>query len=149
MRAAFSIAELLIVAAIIGILAALVVPQVQNHATTAKAAAAKDNLHLLRSAIDLYAARHGDVPPGYKDNDSGKQPKEGDFLDQTVGHDSYIRKMPVNPFNNLDSIHMINNGQPFPPKATGDYGWIYQPGTMTIRLDWPGTDSQGVRYFEY
>ena len=149
MRRAFSIAELVIVAAIIGILAALVVPHVQNHATTAKVAAARDNLRMLRSAIELYAARHQDVAPGYQDDDPGVAPTAECFCDQTIVQERYMRKMPGNPFNNLDTILMVGNSETFPAEATGHYGWVYQPVTNTVRLDWPGTDSDGVPYFEY
>jgi general secretion pathway protein G len=149
MRTAFSVAELVIVTAIIGILAALVVPQVQNHSTTAKEAAAKDNLHMLRSMIELYAAQHGDIAPGYKQNDPGNMPKEDQFLEQTVEEEHYMRKMPTNPFNGLDSILVVGDKQTFPSEATGESGWVYQPATKTIRLDWPGADAEGVSYFEY
>ena len=66
MAKAFSIAELVIVAAIIGILAALAVPTLHSHSMEAKEAAARENLQLLRGAIELYAARHAGVPPGYR-----------------------------------------------------------------------------------
>lgn len=149
MRRAFSLVELMIVAAIIGILAALVVPHVQNHATTAKKSAARDNLHLLRSAIELYAARHGDVAPGYENDNLGSIPQERHFRVQITVKEAYMRKVPVNPFNNLNTILMIGNAAAFPSEATGAYGWVYQPATKTIRLDWPGTDSDGITYFAY
>lgn len=28
-------------------------------------------------------------------------------------------------------------------------GWLYNPDTKEIRLDWPGTDKDGVRYCDY
>jgi general secretion pathway protein G len=139
----------MIVAAIIGILAALVVPHVQGHATTAKESAARDNLHLLRSAIELYAAQHGDVAPGYENDNRSSTPLEQYFRQQTTVQEHYMRKVPVNPFNGLNTILMIGNGATFPAEATGTHGWVYQPATKTIRLDWPGTDSDGVFYFAY
>lgn len=138
----------MIVACIIGILAALVVPFVQGQATDAKTAAAKDNLRILRSTIELYAANHSGVPPGYEGDSRSGTLDETFFRNQTVVDESYMRRVPQNPFNNLDSILMIGNGKTFPSEATGDYGWIYQPSTQTIRLDWPGTDEEGVRYFD-
>ena len=149
MRKGFSLVELVIVACIIGILAALVVPLVQGQATDAKTAAAKDNLRILRSTIGLYAANNGGIPPGYEDNRRSGAVDETFFRDQTVVFANYMRRIPENPFNNLDTILMVGNGQTFPSEATGDYGWVYQPSTQIIRVDWPGTDEDGVRYFDF
>jgi prepilin-type N-terminal cleavage/methylation domain-containing protein len=149
MKQAFSIVELMIVVAILGILAAIVVPQFQSHATQAKEATAKDNLRVLRSAIELYAAKHTGVAPGYKDNDPTTVPSSDYFRQQTTVDSHYFVKMPLNPFNNLDTIKMIGSGESFPAGATGNFGWIYKPATETIRLDWPGVDDDGIRYYDY
>lgn len=149
MRKGFSLVELMIVACIIGILAALVVPFLQGEATEAKISAAKDNLHVLRSTIELYAAQHKGVAPGYPNDVAGTTPQEECFRLQTTVQESYMRKMPENPFNNLSTIWMIADNGAFPAGATGQYGWIYQPATGIIRLDWPGQDSKGVLYSEY
>jgi prepilin-type N-terminal cleavage/methylation domain-containing protein len=149
MRRAFSIAELMIVVAIIGILAALVVPYVGNHAAEAKEAAAKDNLRILRDAIKFYAVRHGDTFPGYAGDDRATVPTADRFYQQLIVEENFLRRVPENPFNELDTVHVILNDQAFPAEATGACGWIYQPATGNIRVDWPGADSQGVRYIDY
>jgi prepilin-type N-terminal cleavage/methylation domain-containing protein len=149
MRRAFSIAELMIVVAVIGILAALVVPYFQSQAMEAKEVAAKDNLRTLRGAIMLYAANHGGVAPGYENSNSGGQVHVAHFLSQMVASQGYLRSMPKNPFNDRDTMLILGNGETWPEEAGGDYGWIYQPGTRTICLDWPGADRNGTRYFDY
>jgi len=149
MKKGFSIAELVIVASIIGILASLVVPILQNRTTEAKVAAARDNLRLLRVAIRLYAARHHGVAPGYESNDPDGAFSSETFMDQTVTLERYLRRMPANPFNNRTTMSMVGNGGSFPAEATGAFGWIYQPATETVRLDWPGTDDGGIRYYDY
>jgi prepilin-type N-terminal cleavage/methylation domain-containing protein len=149
MRKGFSIAELVIVVSIIGILASLVVPILQNRTTEAKVAAARDNLRLLRVAIRLYAARHGGVAPGYEDNDPDGAFSSEIFMDQTITQEHYLRQMPTNPFNDLKTMSLIGNGGSFPAEATGAFGWIYQPSTETIHLDWPGTDDAGICYYDY
>jgi prepilin-type N-terminal cleavage/methylation domain-containing protein len=149
MRKAFSIAELMIVVAIMGILAALAMPFFRNQTIQAKESAAKYNLRMLRGAIEYYAVRHEGVAPGYVLDDAGGVAGEAVFRQQTSAQDGSLRRMPQNPFNNLDTILVIQNAEEFPAQATGAYGWVYQPATKTICLDWPGTDERGVRYFDY
>lgn len=149
MRNAFSLVELMIVAAVIGILAALSVPYLHNHAAEAKQAATKDNLRILREAIEFYAVHHNDTAPGYPGNDRRASPTESSFRLQLIVEQNYLRKVPRNPFNDLDTLHIIGNADGFPAEATGNYGWIYQPATGTIRVDWPGKDNTGTRYLDY
>jgi general secretion pathway protein G len=145
----FSIVELMIVVAVLGILAAIVVPHFQSHATRAKEAVAKDSLRILRSAIELYTTQHGGVPPGYENDDPVSVPSSETFYNQLVVEGQYILKMPENPFNTLSTTLVIANDGTVPDAATGTYGWVYQPATITIRLDWPSTDKDGLRYYDY
>jgi type II secretory pathway pseudopilin PulG len=149
MGKAFSIAELVIVAAIIGILAALVTPLLHSHAMDAKRAAIRENLQLLRGAIELYAARHQGVAPGYQDNDPSAASTAESFVNQTTVEDRCLLQIPENPFNNSNRIRIIGNEEPFPTEATGQDGWIYQPATKIIHVDWPGSDEHGIRYIDY
>jgi prepilin-type N-terminal cleavage/methylation domain-containing protein len=148
MKKAFTLVEILIVVAILGILAAIVLPTVQGHVQQAKESAAKDNLRILRNTIALYAARHNDVPPGYLNNDPTEDPLLMLAAGQLVS-EQYLPTIPENPFNNLTTLLLINNTEALPENATGDYGWIYKPATKTIRLDWPGNDSTGALYYQY
>jgi type II secretory pathway pseudopilin PulG len=149
MRRAFSIAELVIVAAVIGILAALVIPSLHNHGLAAKEAAAREDLQLLRGAIELYAARHVGVPPGYPGNNLGNEPTAEQFQNQMIVEDRCLLQVPENPFNNVNSVRIVGNEEAFPTEATGHDGWIYQPATKIIHVDWPGSDVHGIRYFDY
>jgi general secretion pathway protein G len=149
MKRGFSVVELMIVVSVLGILAAIVVPQFQGQSTQAKEAVARDSLRILRSAIELYTAQHSGVPPGYEDDNPQIPPTSSSFYDQLVVNRIYLSKIPKNPFNNLRDIRMIGNAETFPEKAIDGYGWVYQPATMTIRLNWPGSGSDGIRYFDY
>lgn len=149
MGRAFSIAELVIVAAVIGILAALVMPLLHSHAMDAKQAAARENLQLLRGALELYAARHAGVAPGYEDNNPANAPSAEHLARQVTIEDRCLLQIPENPFNKLSRVRIIGDDEAFPTEATGQDGWIYQPATKTIQLDWPGSDDRGIRFFDY
>jgi general secretion pathway protein G len=143
---AFSLVELMIVVAILGILAALIIPEFQGQTQRAKEAAAKDDLRILREAIERYIVDYG-VPPGYGNNDITRVPA-GPIFTVQLAQGNYLSAIPLNPFNNLDTV-MVYKLLPFPTEATGTYGWLYHPDTRQIRLDWPGTDSKGISYFTY
>ena len=166
MKTGLSIVELLIVVAILGILAAIVVPQFQSHTRQAREATAKESLQILRHLIEFYAAQHNDIPPGYPNGDVSQEPTLNWFLMQigmattasgevaaigTPGYPfgPYLKKLPENPFNHSEVITIVANTEEFPTEAAGTAGWIYQPATRTIRLDWPGTDLEGISYFNY
>ena len=146
---AFSLVELMIVVTIIGILAAMALPRFQSYSVQAKEASAKTNLHSLRSAIEFYASKNNGVPPGYIGNDPTRPANGLAFLVQMANSGRYLSKMPKNPYNGSSATRVYTDAQDLPTEATGNYGWLYKPLTKTIRLDWPGTDSEGVRYFDY
>jgi len=151
MKKSFTLTEILIVVAILGILAAIVLPTFQSHSQQAKEAAAKDNLRILRNTIELYAVKHNDVPPGYPSDDPTQTPTYLAFMVRVVNIGKYLPEMPENPFNGKRIFKMVLNGEDFPvqPVQTDIYGWLYKPATKTIRLNWPGTDSAGRTYFDY
>jgi len=148
MKRGFTLVEVLIVVAVLGILAAIVLPQFQSHTEEAKSAAAKDNLRILRNQIELYTMQHNGVPPGYPNNDPTQQARRTRFISQML-NERYINTIPENPFNGHWILKMILNDEQMPAEATGDFGWIYKAITKTIKLDWPGTDKDGVRYYDY
>ena len=167
MRRAFSLIEILIIVALVGIVAAIVVPTFQSYAIEAKEALAKDYLRILRNAIDLYAIAHNDIPPGYQDKDGmtigtseilvGQLTKVA--VDQNVSSEPaigqpsfpFFSNIPENPFNNKNKVKIISNNGTFPeePVQTDIYGWIYKPATRIIKLNWEGTDKDNVDYFDY
>ena len=152
MKKSFTLVEILIVVAILGILAAIVLPTLQGHITEAKESAAKDNLRILRNAIGIYAAQHNGISPGYPNDNPSLTPTYKNFYLQMYGTGKYLSDSPVNPFNEKDTIKVVFNGEDFPTEPVEPfllYGWVYKPATKTIKLNWLGTDSAGVTYFDY
>jgi len=159
--------ELIIVVAILGILAAIVLPEFQGHVQQAKEAAAKGNLRMLREAIERYAADHNGVPPGYNLNDTSNISNSYTILLQLVmkvsnskgelaaigtegyPYGPYLFEIPQNPFNRQSGLSLISNGGTFPIEPSGVGGWYYKPQDKEIRLNWTGTDSEGVPYYNY
>ena len=62
-RKGFTLIEILIVVIILGILAAIVIPQFTSASTEARQGNLKSQLQTLRSQIALYKLQHLDVPP--------------------------------------------------------------------------------------
>ncbi len=144
----FTLVEVLIVVAILGILAAVIVPEYRNYTQQAKESAAKESLQILRTAIERYAIEHDGVPPGYPNDDLSYDPTYPTFV-LTMARKSYLSALPENPFNNKLDLLMIKDDELFPSDATGEHGWVYQPYTKTVKLDWVSTDSEGFKYYDY
>ena len=62
-RKAFTLVEVLIVVIVLGILAAIVVPQFTDASTDAKASSLTTNLQIIRGQIQLYKLQHDDTWP--------------------------------------------------------------------------------------
>jgi len=69
-QSGFTLVELLIVAIILAILAAIIVPQFASTTVDAQESALRANLSGLRSAVDLYRQQHG-VYPGVNASSGG------------------------------------------------------------------------------
>lgn len=63
-RRAFTLVELLVVIIIIGILAAVAIPQFGESSADAKKSALKENLRMMRSVVDKYYQEHTNAYPG-------------------------------------------------------------------------------------
>ena len=140
-KKAFTLVELMIVVAILGILAAVVLPSLQAHTTQAKEAVTKDMLRLMRNQISLYKHHHSDQMPG-KINGS---PTNSIFLQMqftnctsSTGQPSpsktptgvyiygpYMLDLPDNPFNELATMKIVADATAFSAAADGtSSGWL-------------------------
>lgn len=103
--AGFTLIELLIVMAIIGVLATVAIPSFVGALKQAKEAVLKEDLHVLRSAIDSYTM------------DKQKAPQSLDDLIQ----DGYLKAIPQDPMtrstttwvtNMSDALHSVDQTDP-------------------------------------
>jgi prepilin-type N-terminal cleavage/methylation domain-containing protein len=163
---AFTLVEILIVVVLLGVLAAIVIPAVANSGTAARQSALAAELNLLRRFVLVYTSQHLEVAPGYPDGDATAAPTSEAFVNQallatnaggetadrgTAGYKygPYLSKIPTNPFNKLDTVEVLANGEAFPAQADGSSGWICKPETGEIRPGNTGADERGVLYYAY
>ncbi|GMV27278.1 MAG: hypothetical protein AMXMBFR58_33090 [Phycisphaerae bacterium] len=98
-RKGFTLVEILIVVVILGILAAIVVPQFTNATQDAQAGNIKAQLDTLNNQIELFRARNNAYPGLDGDDGWGDVDTAG-----TMIGDGYIKGLPVNPFNGQSSV---------------------------------------------
>lgn len=94
---AFTLVEILIVVVILGILAAIVIPQFTNASQEASAASLKSQLQTIRSQIELYRVKHNGALPDLETTG-------WDDLVAPTGEPPYLQAEPINPFTGESAI---------------------------------------------
>ena len=135
----FTLVEILIVVVILGILAAIVIPQFTQASTEAKTNSLCSDLQTLRSQIELYKVQHNDTVPAAADfntvmiyctdidgNINGGGTK---VRDATYEFGPYLERIPENPFSNDASVGAVANQA---AAGGGDNGWDYVEATGEI-----------------
>jgi general secretion pathway protein G len=137
----FTLVEILIVVIILGILAAIVIPQFTEASNDARTSALASDLQTVRSQLELYKVQHLEVYPG-------TDPSDGSFSATlfktqmtsrtnsagTVGTDAtlfplgpYLQKFPENPFA-IANKDLVASGTAA-PEGDGDPGWFVNTDT--------------------
>ena len=93
-EAGFTLVEILVVVVLLGVLAALVIPQFSNATSDASASTLKSQLGTVRSQIELYRARYGVSPALGTSGDAS----DWDVLTQPGSELCYLQVAPKNPF---------------------------------------------------
>lgn len=151
----FTLIEILIVVVILGILAAIVVPQFTNASITARENTMKDELRYLRTQVVVYKAQHRDVPPGPTAADfaaqmTGYTDDQGNTAaarDATFRFGPYLSKMPANPLNGKPTVLVVDDPSDLVPDDTT--GWIYLADPIQIIANTSGADVNGTSYSQY
>ena len=132
-RNGFTLVEILIVVIILGILAAIVIPQFSDASEKARLSSLVSDLQTVRSQIQLYKFHHiGDLPGtvggvSFEDSMTKYTTIDGELAvpqapDPNV-YGPYLRMIPTNPFD--DSVDITAGAGP--PDLSG--GWYYNATT--------------------
>ncbi len=125
----FTLIELLIVVVILGILAAIVIPQFSIATEDAKLNTLQTNLATMRTQLQLYKLQHNDLWPTEADivaQLTGATDATGSILG--TGFGPYFLSIPKNHFNNLDTIEAATGGT----IGNDTHAWFYDETTQTI-----------------
>lgn len=122
-RTAFTLVEILVVVVILGILAAIVVPQYSRATGDAKMQATVDQLVKLRQAIGVYYVRNDARFPSVSAG-------AGTWGELMTG--GYLRYPPANLHIGGDNANVITIGTGPDTSVTTSYGWIFNPATGDV-----------------
>lgn len=146
----FTLVELLIVVVILGVLAAIAIPQFSASTDDSKAAALDATLSNLRTAIELYYQQHGSYPSAVAAGGSfGAVNTEAAFVAQLVKYTSatgaasntkdatykygpYLKKstVPTDPIKNVATVEVVTAGSLGMTATSGDPGgWKFDNKT--------------------
>lgn len=122
--AGFTLVEILIVVVILGILAAIVLPQFANASTDARTTNLRTTLANIRNQIEVFKGQHNDTPPQLAGM-WALMLTSSDTTETAVANPAgtrwgpYLQSTPVNPINSQTAV----------TSATTDTaaGWYYQP----------------------
>src|SRR5262245_44957438 len=145
----FTLVELLIVVVILAILAAVVIPSINNASMEAKESALRASLATVRQAISLYRVQHNEVYPGMggwaefttqltttTDSSGAAGSKYGPYL---------RTDFPDNPVTGTADGTVVAT---MPGVAPGGTAWIYATVNGELRANVPGAAPSGTDYFD-
>ena len=126
-RNGFTLIEILIVVIILGILAAIIIPQFANASGDARITNVKQTLANVRNQIEIFKAQHSDTAPALAGMWS-LMTTQSDTTEASSPAPTgtkwgpYLQAVPVNPFNNQSDV----TSAAVDPTA----GWYYQPAGL-------------------
>jgi general secretion pathway protein G len=153
----FTLVEILIVVVIMGILAAIVVPQFSQSSDDARLTSTVQNLQSIRGQIDLYRNQHEGALPGDTSDQSDdvlfsdrltKPTNEigatGPYGSTSYPYGPYIHnQLPANPFNSLRTVKNVGTFT----TADDTTGWVYERGSGRFRINKTGNAPDGTAYW--
>jgi general secretion pathway protein G len=145
-KSGFTLVEILIVVVILGILAAIVIPQFTEASTEAKTSSLCTDLQTVRSQIELYKIQHNDNLPGVTatghatdcngmDDALTSMTNQAGVKQSAAGtgvYGPYLQKFPSNPFVTANE-DQVEEGTGSP--GGGNNGWYFNTSTGDFYAD--------------
>lgn len=127
LRKGFSLIEMVIVILILGIIAAVAAPRMFDTATIAEENTTRQQLAVLRNAIEMYRARSGIYPPNNNLPVAMASMLNGPFPSPSIG----TARGDTAVYYDLDS----DTNTPVAPDSGQTGGWAYKPANGSLRLN--------------
>ncbi len=167
-RGAFSLLELVIVVVIIGIIAAIAIPRLSRGSEGAAEAALKQDLQVVRNAIEMFAVEHGGTLPGSVTDGTNAAGTAKCFrwqlwyfsdangvisTTEQTGYPfgPYLRKFPKGPLGpgkGRIAVVMVADGVPLSGEPNPINPWKYDYTTGEFIFNWNALSSDGVTEYD-
>lgn len=135
----FTLIELMIVVAIIGILAAVAIPKFAQMIERAKEGATKSNLGAIRSAVSIYYGKNEGVQPtSIASNAAFVGTADSNYMQE-------LPKATATPLGNTNAVSTTASG----PPGTAGSGWMYQSVSGEVWANSTLTDSKAASFTTY
>lgn len=90
----------MVVVVILGILAALVVPQVMSRPDQAKVTVVRGDINAIAAALDMYKLDNGTYPSTQQGLEALVEKPSGNPQPRNWNKDGYLKRLPVDPWGN-------------------------------------------------
>ncbi len=131
----FTLAEVLIVVSILGIMAAIVMPHYSSSTAEAQLAGLQSNLHVVRKQLELYKLHHNGLWPATVGETSADFTRR--MVTKTDGSGApgtafgpYLERIPVNKYNNRATIRIGGEAA-----GANTDGWRFDPLSGEFQAD--------------
>ncbi len=128
---AFTLVEILIVVMILGILAAIIIPQFTSAAEDSKLSNLLSNLQSIRAQLELYKMHHNETYPTNITKQLTQKTDADGTLNAAGAYGPYLHMFPANPFVDNLTEAVKTSG------ASGE-GWSYNAATGVITANTAG-----------
>jgi general secretion pathway protein G len=99
-QAGFTLIEIMVVVVILGILAALVVPQIMGRPDQAKVTVAKGDIKAISAALDMYKLDNHAYPSTQQGLEALVEKPSGNPPAKNWSREGYLKRMPIDPWGN-------------------------------------------------
>lgn len=131
-RKGFTLIEMVIVILILGIIAAVAAPRMFNTASTAEENSTRQQLAVLRNAIEMFRAREGRYPGDGELVTAMGTMLNGPFPSPSIGSVRGDDGVYYDLDSNTNTVAQSN---------PGSGGWAYKPANGTLKLNVPANET--------